>query len=220
MDQNQTIGDLTKKLKGLHYQDKYIKQQIDLYKINEEKRKSEHIYIQAPRILKDNSIIKILLKYKEWTSRAEEIKTSLNVDIKNDVDNIFQNIISKTLQHYFRSLQLYLDKEDNEDFGNLFYFYNDNKQIRVHTENSFESLLIYVRNELNKNKLIRGQSADVNILTFIADKLHQFLFSHEFYSKLHEQEIVMYDIVKYDRTALVNLSNLFSQIMHLPMSPN
>ena len=212
MNQNQTIEDLTKKLKSYHYPDKYIKQQIDLYKINEETKISEHIYIQAPRILKDKSMIKILLKYKEWIDRSDELKTNLNVDIKKDVDNIFQNIISKTFQHFFRALQVYLDKEDNEDYNNLFYFFNDNKQVRVHTENSYESLLLYVRDELNKNKLKRGQSADVNILSFIAEKLHQFLFSHEFYSKLHEEEIVMYDIVKYDRLVLVKIYNIFSQI--------
>ena len=71
--------------------------------------------------------------------KQTNIFSNLNVDIKKNVDNIFQNIISKTFQHFFRALQLYLDKEDNEDYNNLFYFFNDNKQIRVHTENSFES---------------------------------------------------------------------------------
>ena len=63
------------------------------------KKKSENIYIQAPRILKDNSIIKILLKYKEWIDRAIEIKTHLNVDIKKDIeynDNLF--IIKKMIE--------------------------------------------------------------------------------------------------------------------------
>lgn len=216
LNENQTISDLTRNLQNFNYQDIYIQQQLELYKLDTEGlKKADNIYIQAPRIMKNNEIFSILLKYKEWVEKADKINRHLKLDLKSDVEDIFQNILAKTFQHYFRSLQLFLDKELNGNYRNLFYFYEDNKQIKVYTENSIEELLLYVKNELLKQKNIRGIKQDKQILSFIAHKIHYFIFNHTFYSKLHDSEIVLYDILKYDQVVLVSLGKILLQVNDL-----
>jgi hypothetical protein len=226
LNENQDITDLAKKLKkDQHYydtDDEYIKKQLEHYKIKYDK--SNNIYIHSPKILKNNLIIDIILKYYEWIDKSEKINKifrlqkkrgqknnntsyKLDIDIKGDIDDIFQNILTNIFQHYLKSIQVYLDKEDNSNYRNLFYYFDEDKQIKVYTDNSIEELLIYVRNNL-KSKI----NSDNKILKFLTDKIHYFLFNHKFYSIVHEEEIILFDIMKYDRVILVNLQNLFSQV--------
>ena len=200
LNKNQTIADLSKNLNISGHDDLYIKQQMQLYEI-EKSKNGKTIYINAPNILKDNTLLKVFVKYNEWMNRAMTIKKDLKINILTETNQIFQNILSKILQHYFKSLQVYLDKEDNDSYNTLFYYLDEEKIIKVHTANSLEQIILYIRDELSKKNV-----TDKLILEFIIQKLHFFIFNHHFYSKLHEKEIILFDIIKDDRVIVTNLS--------------
>jgi hypothetical protein len=207
---NENISDLTRKLKSFGLDDQNIKKQLRMYEIQQ--RQSSSIYIQAPNSMKNGAILSIFLKYNEWMNRAQEIKKYLGFDLTNDIELVFQNILSKCFSHFIHALTNYLDMpiDEQPDYRDLYYYYEDNKKIKVHTSNIIEDVLLFVKKELGKN--LQGLDQDKNFLLFIVQKINYFLTQYKYFSNIHEREIVLFDLIKGNQLIIQSLYRLFDEI--------
>jgi hypothetical protein len=212
LDNVSEITELEKKLKNFNLDDDYIKKQINLYKeIFSNKKNENFIFIKTHSMLKDDNMIKIMLKYQEWIEKSEVLKTNFGIDIIQNTNVVFQNIIANVSEHYLKGIQHYMnrfevdEKQSKYNINNLFYQYSD--KIRVYCENMFSELLVFIREQLNR----KNKKYNPEFLHFFAEKLYYFLTKHNFYSKLHESEIQLINILV-DDTIIAQFFNLFTQV--------
>jgi len=206
---------LKKMLKNKKHDDVYLQNQVNLYLGQNKKQGKDVIYIAAPKIMKDDRIINIFTLFNTWENRINTIIDKFNVskDLKSINNNVFNGVISKIFGHYINSLNMYLNKEFNNDYKNLFYYFDNEHLIKVYTGNSFEDLIVFIINELKKSARDSGYTkTNTALLEFIAHKLHRFFYDYNFYNKTVEKDVTLFELVEYDSVAMSSLSNLFDEL--------
>ena len=198
----------------------YIKNQYEIYQI-ERRTPSNIIVIQAPKLRGDlldgtkyeKTIFNIFTLYKKWIDISEETSKYIHLNIKSEIDIIFQNILAKILVHYLKAIQYFMDS-GSDNYKNLFYFQDKDDKIKVECENTLEEIFLYIYKQSSKQNI---KTKELDFYKFMFDKYQSFINSYKFYSIVHEQDIVLKDIISQHPVVIAsmnavtnNLSRLFS----------
>ena len=186
------INSLKASLKKFEYDDEYIKQQLELF-YNESKivrkEKSKRVMVYVKPVEKTD----IFLRYMKWVKRSKQMHNILKINIKDDIETIFNNIIAKIMTHYIKAIQNFMKQDEEHTIRELHYYHADDVEIKVNVKNSLEDIILKAKNE-------GGEYGH-----FIGHSIINFLENHKFYSKIFEEEINLYDIIKEDKQLLLSL---------------
>ncbi len=200
------IKDLEKRLKAFNLPSEYIRNQLNAYKIKRaEDPLHKVIYLKAPDMIRNKSLFEIFVSYQTWLYKGSVINNKFKLSI--DIDKIFQNILARIFTHYFKAVEAYKGL-DNLDYNVLFYYYDEDKKIKIYTKDSIVDIIIYITNQI---KRVRSQEAK-DMLSLIAKKIHSFVFDYKFYNTTMNKEITLIELIETDSTMINIYNNAFHEL--------